>query len=124
MLAYATQYTQYLPQTRTKIRNEESFRMLEYVCHEEFSQSLCSSELFFCTPLWVVTQLLLYISLKLNAGELALVEVYKDHETDTLDYLRFKRFHQRVGSSTSLVRHEVLPPTSAAAEFHSTSLRI
>jgi hypothetical protein len=66
------------------------------------------------------------MSLKLNAGELALVEIYKGHERDVLDYLRFKRFQQKVGSSTSLVRPKVLPPTctSAAAAFYSLRVQL
>ena len=53
------------------------------------------------------------------AGEKALVLIYKGLPNDTLDFLRFQRFHQKVGSSTSLVQPEVLPPSSAAAAYHS-----
>jgi hypothetical protein len=53
------------------------------------------------------------------AGEKALIQVYKGQEGDTLDYLRLQQFQQKVGSSSSLVRPEVLPPTSAAAAYHS-----
>ena len=53
------------------------------------------------------------------AGEKALIEVYKGQAVDKLDHLRLQRFHQKVGSSSSLVRPEVLPPTSAAAAYHS-----
>ena len=55
----------------------------------------------------------------ITAGEKALVSVYKGGAGDTLDMLRWQRFHQRVGSSTSSVQPEVLPPTSAAAAYHS-----
>ena len=53
------------------------------------------------------------------AGEHAIVLCYKGQTGDKLDFLRLQRFHQRVLSSTSCVKPEVLPPTSAAAKFHS-----
>ena len=53
------------------------------------------------------------------AGENAIVSLYKGQPHDKLDFLRLQRFHQKVGSSTSCVQPEVLPPTSAAAKFHS-----
>lgn len=53
------------------------------------------------------------------AGETAIVSFYKGQPSDKLDLLRLQRFHQKVGSSTSFVKPEVLPPTSAAAKFHS-----
>jgi len=53
------------------------------------------------------------------AGEDAIVTLYKGKPGDKLDFLKLQRFHQKVGSSTSCVKPEVLPPTSAAAKFHS-----
>ncbi len=37
---------------------------------------------------------------------------------DTLDFLKLQRFLNKVGSSTSHVKLEALPPSSAAAKFH------
>ncbi len=52
------------------------------------------------------------------AGEKALVLIYKELPNDIWDFLRLQRFHQKVGSSTS-VQPEVLLPSSAAAAYHS-----
>ena len=38
---------------------------------------------------------------------------------DTLDSLRHKRFCEKVASKTSYVKPQSLPPTSAAAKYHS-----
>lgn len=53
------------------------------------------------------------------AGERATVTVYGVKGDDNLDFLRLQQFHQKVGSSTSSVKPEVLPPTLAAAKYHS-----
>lgn len=53
------------------------------------------------------------------AGEAALVALYKGRSGDKLDFLRLQRFHTRVSMSKSYVDPKVLPPTSAAAQFHS-----
>ena len=53
------------------------------------------------------------------AGERAIVTVYGGKGDDNLDFLRLQQFHQKVGSGTSSVKPEVLPPTSAAAKYHS-----
>ena len=53
------------------------------------------------------------------AGEAALVTLYKGCAGDKLDVLRLQRFHQRVSISKTFVDPKVLPPTSAAAKFHS-----
>ena len=54
-----------------------------------------------------------------DAGEKALVLVYNGKLTDTLDSLRHKRFCERVASKTSHVKPQSLPPTLAAAKYHS-----
>ena len=54
-----------------------------------------------------------------NAGEKALILVYNGKLTDTLDSLRHKRFCEKVVSKTSHVKPQSLPPTSAAAKYHS-----
>ena len=53
------------------------------------------------------------------AGEKAIVLAHKGLPKDNLDNLRLLRFHQKVNSSTVFVQPQVLPPTSAAAKFHS-----
>ena len=44
---------------------------------------------------------------------------YNGKLTDTLDSLRHKRFCEKVASKTSHVKPQSLPPTSAAAKYHS-----
>ena len=53
------------------------------------------------------------------SGEDALVALYKGRPGDKLDLLRLQKFHQKVMISQSVVDPKVLPPTSAAAAFHS-----
>ena len=55
----------------------------------------------------------------IDAGENALVLVYNGMSTDTLDSLQHKRFCEKVASKTSHVKPQSLPPTSAAAKYHS-----
>ena len=54
------------------------------------------------------------------AGEAALVSLYSgSKKRDTLDQLRVQKFFQKVGSSSSCVQPQTLPPTSAAARYFS-----
>ena len=54
------------------------------------------------------------------AGEAALVSLYSGSKKgDTLDQLRVQKFFQKVGSSSSCVQPQTLPPTSAAAQYFS-----
>lgn len=53
------------------------------------------------------------------AGEQALVSVYNRKTGETLDTLRYKRFCEKVATNTSHVKPQSLPPTSAAAKYHS-----
>ncbi len=53
------------------------------------------------------------------AGERALVSLYNGEDSETLDMLRQSRFFQKVGSSSKVVGPENIPPTSAAAKYHS-----
>ncbi len=55
----------------------------------------------------------------IDAGESALVAMYNGGDTCTLDNIRFQNFHQKVFSSTKSCDPKVLPPTSAAAKYHS-----
>ena len=55
----------------------------------------------------------------IDAGEKALVLIYNGTMTDTLDCLRHRRFCEKVASKTSHVKPQSLPPTSAAAKYHS-----
>ena len=54
-----------------------------------------------------------------QSGEVALVLLYGGSEDERLDVLRYKRFRENVASSTEYVEARSLPPTSAAAKFHS-----
>ena len=57
------------------------------------------------------------------AGEKALVSLYSGSKKgDKLDELRLQKFFQKVGSSTSYVQPQTLPPTSAAARYFSYSI--
>ena len=57
------------------------------------------------------------------AGERALVSLYSGSKKgDTLDQLRLQKFCQKLGSSSSYVHPQTLPPTSAAARYMSISL--
>ncbi|KAK3743952.1 hypothetical protein QZH41_002713 [Actinostola sp. cb2023] len=53
------------------------------------------------------------------AGEKALLSLYNDGSEEKLDSLRYTRFCQKVATGSSFVQPESLPPTSAAAAFHS-----
>ena len=55
----------------------------------------------------------------ITAGEKALVCLYNGRLGDSLDTLRFQRFHEKVSSCTTTVQVQSLPPTSAAAKYHS-----
>ncbi len=58
------------------------------------------------------------------AGEKAIVTIYKGLLGDILDFLKMQRFLNKVGSSTSHVKPEALPPSSAAAKFHSMPVKL
>ena len=63
--------------------------------------------------------------LKLNeeeiimAGEKALVSLYGGSHGESIDDLRYRRFCENVSKTTEAVEPNSLPPTSAAANFHS-----
>ena len=52
------------------------------------------------------------------AEEKALVLLYSGKPLDTLDYLRQKRFREKVVYSSTHVQPHNLPPSSEAAKFH------
>ena len=54
-----------------------------------------------------------------DTGEKILIIVYSGKLTDTLDSLRHQRFCEKVASNRSHVKPQALPPTSAAAKYHS-----
>ena len=54
-----------------------------------------------------------------HAGEAAFVVMYNGKKSDTLDGLRYKKYCDKVATSLTQVDPKVLPPTSAAAKFHS-----
>ena len=53
------------------------------------------------------------------AGEKSLVCLYNGRSEESLDSLRYSRFCQKITTGTSFVQPECLPPTSAAAVYHS-----
>ena len=54
-----------------------------------------------------------------NAGEQALVLLYNGKTSDSLDSLRYKHFHEKVATNNLHIHPKTLPPTSAAAKYHS-----
>ena len=52
-------------------------------------------------------------------GEKLLVDIYNGNDGDTLDKLRLVKYHQKVSTGSKQVQPKVLPPTSAAAKYHS-----
>ena len=55
----------------------------------------------------------------IKAGENALVSLYNGKDQDNLDNLRCQRFTEKVLKSSKVVEPQTLPPTQAAAKFHS-----
>lgn len=55
----------------------------------------------------------------ISAGETSLVILYSGKEDQPLDKLRYNIFCEKVAKSTSFVQPHTLPPTSAAAKYHS-----
>ena len=53
------------------------------------------------------------------AGEQALVALYNGKPGESLDSLRYKRFCEKIATNTSRIHPQTLPPTSAAAKYHS-----
>ena len=53
------------------------------------------------------------------AEEKSLVCLYNGRSEESLDSLRYSRFCQKITTGTSFVQPECLPPTSAAAVYHS-----
>ena len=58
-------------------------------------------------------------SIIIEAGERAIVCLYGGTPGDSLDTLRLQSFYKKVSSSTTAVHPRSLPPTSAAARYHS-----
>ena len=54
-----------------------------------------------------------------SAGEKALVAIYNGKKDDSLNSLRLIRYTEKVAKSFSRVEPKSLPPTSAAAKYHS-----
>ena len=54
-----------------------------------------------------------------TVGEQAIVCVYGGNIGENLDDLRYKHFIEKVASSAAYVQGKNLPPTSAAAHYHS-----
>ena len=55
----------------------------------------------------------------IQAGENALLVLYKGNTGEGLNSLRYRRFHEKVSSKASAVELHQLPPTSNAAKFQS-----
>ena len=54
-----------------------------------------------------------------SAGEKTLLILYGGSLKESLDSLRYKRFCEKVSTSNSCIHPQTLPPTSAAAKYHS-----
>ena len=54
-----------------------------------------------------------------SAGEKVLVMMYGGNPSESLDALRYRLFCSKVAVGTTFVQVHTLPPTSAAARFHS-----
>ena len=60
------------------------------------------------------------ISNKINTlSSRAMVILYNRTPRESLDSLHFKRFYEKVSTNTSCIHPQTLPPTSAAAKYHS-----
>lgn len=55
----------------------------------------------------------------IEAGEKALVCLYNGGASEKINLLRYKRFQEKVSKSSKHVEAKSLPPTAAAAKFHS-----
>ena len=53
------------------------------------------------------------------AGEKAVCVLYSAKRNESLHELRYRKFCQKVLIGSTLVQHQVLPPTAGAAKFHS-----
>jgi len=55
----------------------------------------------------------------MEAGEKAMVILYRGKETDVFDTMRHQRFQELVTVSRKAIHPNMLPPTSTAAKYHS-----
>ncbi len=55
----------------------------------------------------------------IDAGENAVIVLYNGKPEMSLDTLRYKRYCNKVASSTCYIQPQTLPPTSAAVKYHS-----
>ena len=55
----------------------------------------------------------------IEAGERAITNLFGGNPEESLDKLRYQIFHRKVASSTCAVQPRTLPPSSAAAQYHS-----
>ena len=54
-----------------------------------------------------------------ETGEKLLVRLYKGNYSDTLDKLRLVKYHEKMSTGSKQIQPKVLPPTTAAAKYHS-----
>lgn len=59
-----------------------------------------------------------------SAGEKAIACLYGGRPGEGLDALRYRRFREKVSASTSSVQVHTLPPTAAAASYHSARVHL
>ena len=60
----------------------------------------------------------------IESGEKALVCLHNGKSGKTLDCLRYRRYCRKVATNTSQVQPQNLPPTSAAATYHSVCFQV
>ena len=77
------------------------------------------SDFQFCQQAKVVNQIGKAKEDIIVAGEIALVSLYGGAKEEGLDVLRYRRFCDKISKGTSHVEPLTLPPTSAAAMYHS-----
>ena len=55
--------------------------------------------------------------------EMALFSLYGAHTGEGMDALRYRRFYERVSKGSTRVQLHIMPPTSAAASYHSARVQ-
>ena len=77
------------------------------------------SNRLFCEQVKVFTAMSVTQSDVIAAGEQALMILYNGEPEESLDAWRYKLFTEKVATNTTCVLPQTLPPTSAAAKYHS-----
>ena len=84
-----------------------------------FKKLLSDSQFQNCARLFLIQSDQITCDEIIEAGEKALVCLYNGSENESLDTLRCRRFKEKVVKCSKAIQAEVLPPSSAAAKYHS-----